>query len=87
MSKGITKLEKKNLNVFRHLSEPVFRVLVDALNTMDQAQSDHWHIYKPLQFPMSVPHREDIDLPTFDFVDGLLQRLNQEQIPIFDAPP
>jgi len=86
MSKGITKLEKKNLNVFRHLSEPVFRVLVDALNTMDQAQSDHWHIYKPLQFPMSVPHREDIDLPTFDFVDGLLQRLNQEQIPIFDAP-
>lgn len=86
MSKGITELEKKNLNVFRRLSEPVFRILVDALNTMDQAQSDHWHIHKTLNYPMSAPRREDIDLPTFDFVDGLLQRLNQEQIPFFDTP-
>jgi hypothetical protein len=86
MSKGITELEKKNLNVFRHLSEPVFRILVDALNTMDQAQRDHWHIHKTLSYPMSAPRREDIDLPTFDFVDELLQRLNREQIPFFDTP-
>ena len=86
MSKGISELEKKNLNVFRHLSESLFRILVDALNTMDQAQSDYWHIYKPLQFPMSAPRREDIDLPTFDFVDGLLQRINHEKIPLFDTP-
>lgn len=86
MSKGITELEKKNLSVFRHLSEPVFRILVDALNNMDQAQSDHWHMHKTLHFPMSTPRREDIDLPTFDFVDGLLQRLNQQRVPVFTTP-
>lgn len=86
MSQGITDLQKKNLNVFKHLSEPLFRILVDALNTMDQGQSDHWHIYKPLQYPMSAPRREDIDLPTFDFVDGLLERLNHEQVPFFETP-
>lgn len=86
MSQGITELEKKNLTVFRHLSEMVFRALVDALNTMDHHQNDQPRLHKILQFPMTVPRREDIDLPTFDFVDGLLQRLNQNQVPVFDTP-
>lgn len=86
MSQGITELEKKNLTVFRHLSETVFRVLVDALNTMDQHQDNQPRLYKTLHFPMAAPRREDIDLPAFDFVDGLLRRLNEKQVPIFDTP-
>lgn len=84
MSQGITELQKKNLTVFKHLSETVFLGLVDALNTLVSHQSSTTRSHKIMRFPMSAPRREDIDLPTFDFIDGLLQRLNNQQVPIFD---
>ncbi len=86
MSQGITDLQKKNLNVFKHLSEAVFQGLVNALNTMDTHQGPTMRSHKTMRFPMAVPRREDIDLPTFDFVDGLLRRLNEKKNPMFDVP-
>lgn len=86
MSQGITDLEKKNLTVFKHLSETVFRGLVDALNTMGGQQEVVLTPNKIMRYPMAAPRREDIDLPTFDFIDGLLNHLNAKNIPVFDTP-
>ena len=86
MSQGITQLQKKNLTEFKRLSESLFRQLIDALNSMDTYTVPTNLSLKTLQFPMGTPHREDIDLPTFDYIDGLLQNLYQQKIPFFDTP-
>lgn len=61
-------------------------MLVDALNTMEQHHGGALRPAKTMRFPMAPPRREDIDLPTFDFVDGLLNRLNQALVPVFQNP-
>lgn len=86
MSQGITELQKKNLTVFKHMSEAVFRALVEALNDMDGHQGNGIAFHKTIRYPMGSPAREDIDLPTFDYVDGLLRGLNEKQVTYFDEP-